>query len=59
MSPAIDAVNVIGEPKSTSDGQLTEMVGQGGRQFVQAAIVTVVVLTAVCALPSLTSTLAV
>src|SRR5436190_18073072 len=29
-----DALKVIGEPKSTSDGQLTDTVGHGGLQLV-------------------------
>jgi hypothetical protein len=56
MSPAPEAVKVIGAPCSTSAGQLTEMVGHGGTQPVHSAMVTVVVLCAVCPLPSLTST---
>ena len=55
-SPLTEAVKVIGAPWSTSDGQLTDTVGQGGRQPVHSATVTVVEPVAVCALPSLTVT---
>ena len=59
MSPAPEALKVIGAPRSTSDGQLTEIVGHGGLQPVHSAMVTVVVLTAVCWLPSFTVAVAV
>jgi hypothetical protein len=54
-----EAVNVIESPTLTSDGQLTETVGQGATQPVQLATVTVALDEAVCVLPSLTSTEAV
>jgi hypothetical protein len=57
--PDTEALNVIGEPCSTSDGQLTDTVGHGGSQPVQTATVTVVEEFAVWVLPSLTSTVAV
>jgi hypothetical protein len=58
---ATDAVNVIGCPASTSDGQLTEIFGHtggGGTQPEQSATVTVALPFAL-RLPSLTSTVAV
>jgi hypothetical protein len=60
-SPVIEAVNVAGEPWSTSDGQLTATVGQTrfGTQPVHSATVTVVELGTVWQQPSATSTLAV
>ena len=48
MSPPMEAVKVIGAAWSTSDGQLTEIVGHGGLQSVHSAMVTVVVFIAVC-----------
>ena len=59
MSPETDAVNVIGDPCGTLDGQLTETVGHGGLQPVQSAIVTVAEPGTGGAVPSLTLTVAV
>jgi hypothetical protein len=58
---AVDDENVIGEPKSTDDGQLTDTVGQTrlGTQLVHSATVTVVELGTVWQQPSATSTVAV
>src|SRR5258708_3046450 len=56
MSPAPEALKVIGAPSSTSAGQLTDTVGQGGTQPMHSPMVTVAVPGTMCPFPSFTLT---